>query len=50
MTRTTLEGIKAMRPKPDWRKIAATTEKDIDRHMREDREASVTSDGALRKE
>jgi hypothetical protein len=39
----TLEQIKAMRPKMERRKIDATTETDIARHMREDREASSTS-------
>lgn len=43
MARMTLEQIKAMRPKMERRKIDATTETDIARHMREDREASSTS-------
>jgi len=38
----TLEQIKATGPKVDWRKINATTEKDIARHMLEDQEASST--------
>jgi putative transcriptional regulator len=50
VARMTLEQIKAMRPKTDRRKIDATTEKDIARHMREDREASSTSAIALGEE
>jgi len=46
----TLEQIKAMRPKMERRKIDATTETDIARHMREDREVSSTSAVALREE
>ena len=42
VARMTLEQIKATRPKVDRRKINATTEKDIARHMLEDREASST--------
>jgi hypothetical protein len=44
VARTTLEQIKVTRPKVDRRKINATTEKAIARHMLEDREASLTPD------
>lgn len=46
MARRTLEQIEATRPKADWPKIAETTEKDIARHMREDREASSVPNAA----
>jgi putative transcriptional regulator len=38
VVRRTLEQIKASKPKADWKKVRATTDADIRRHMTEDSE------------
>ena len=48
MARMKLEQIKASRPAVDRRKIEATTEKDIARHMVEDGEMPPAPDAAER--
>jgi putative transcriptional regulator len=47
MARMTLDQIKASKPSVDRAKIAATSEEDIARHMREDGEDPAASPGAF---
>jgi putative transcriptional regulator len=47
MARMTLDQIKASKPRVDRAKIRATSEEDIDRHMREDGEDPGTAPGTF---